>query len=55
MLYDLTHRGRTEIGALNARVVEFADAMGVGAEANRSLTILMRAAERRRRLQLGGR
>ena len=55
MLYDLTHRGRTEIGALNARVVEFADAMGVGAEANRSLTILMRAAERRRRLELGGR
>jgi 2-dehydropantoate 2-reductase len=43
---DLHVRGRTEIGALNGRIVELADAHGLDAETNRMLTRLIRAAER---------
>lgn len=53
MLYDLEHRGRTEIGALNGKVVELADKLGLDASMNRTLTDLISAAERIRR-QSGG-
>ena len=43
---DLHKRGRTEIGALNGRIVELADAHSLDAETNRMLTRLIRAAER---------
>jgi 2-dehydropantoate 2-reductase len=46
MLHDLHVRGRTEIGALNGRIVELADRFGLDAETNRMLTRLVRAAER---------
>ncbi|MGC1398102.1 ketopantoate reductase family protein [Candidatus Binatus sp.] len=46
MWHDLHVRGRTEIGALNGRIVELADAFGLEAETNRMLTRLIRAAER---------
>jgi 2-dehydropantoate 2-reductase len=46
MLHDLHVRGRTEIGALNGKVVELADRLGLEAETNRLLTRLIRAAER---------
>jgi 2-dehydropantoate 2-reductase len=46
MLHDLHVRGRTDIGALNGRIVELADRLGVGADTNRMLTGLIRAAER---------
>jgi 2-dehydropantoate 2-reductase len=46
MLHDLHVRGRTEIGALNGRVVELADQLGLEADTNRMLTGLIRAAER---------
>jgi 2-dehydropantoate 2-reductase len=46
MLYDLHVRGRTEIGALNGRIVELANRFGLDAETNRMLTRLVRAAER---------
>ena len=46
MLHDLHVRGRTDIGALNGRIVELADGLGLDAETNRILTRLMRAAER---------
>jgi 2-dehydropantoate 2-reductase len=46
MLHDLHVRGRTEIGALNGRIVELADRLGLDAETNRMLTRLVRAAER---------
>jgi 2-dehydropantoate 2-reductase len=46
MLHDLHVRGRTEIGALNGRIVELADRFGLDAETNRMLTRLIRAAER---------
>ena len=46
MLHDLHVRGRTDIGALNGRIVELADRLGVGADTNRMLTQLIRAAER---------
>ena len=49
MIRDLHVRGRTEIGALNGKIVELADRLGVGAETNRMLTRLIRAAERARR------
>lgn len=48
MLHDLRVRGRTEIGALNGRIVELADRLGLSAETNRVLTRLIRAAERAR-------
>jgi 2-dehydropantoate 2-reductase len=51
MLHDLETRGRTEIGALNGRVVELADRLGLPAEVNRMLTGLIRAAERLRNQQ----
>jgi 2-dehydropantoate 2-reductase len=46
MLADLEHRGRTEIGALNGRIVEMAAAAGLDAPANRIITALIRARER---------
>jgi 2-dehydropantoate 2-reductase len=46
MLHDLHVRGRTDIAALNGRIVELADRLGVDAETNRMLTRLIRAAER---------
>jgi 2-dehydropantoate 2-reductase len=46
MLYDLHVRGRTDIGALNGKIVELADRFGLDAETNRMLTRLIRAAER---------
>src|SRR5271169_570073 len=46
MLHDLHVRGRTDIGALNGRIVELADRFGIGADTNRMLTQLIRAAER---------
>jgi 2-dehydropantoate 2-reductase len=49
MLHDLRVRGRTEIGALNGRIVELADRLGLEAETNRMLTRLVRAAERAHR------
>ena len=42
MLRDLHVRGRTEIGALNGKIVELADRLGVGAETNRMLTRLIK-------------
>jgi 2-dehydropantoate 2-reductase len=49
MLADLEHRGRTEIGALNGKIVEIAEQLGLGAEMNRTITALVRASERLRR------
>ena len=46
MLHDLHVRGRTDIGALNGRIVELADRLEIGADTNRMLTGLIRAAER---------
>jgi 2-dehydropantoate 2-reductase len=46
MLHDLHVRGRTDIGALNGRIVELADRFGLEVETNRMLTRLIRAAER---------
>ncbi len=46
MLHDLHVRGRTDIGALNGKIVELADRLGLDAETNRMLTRLVRAAER---------
>jgi 2-dehydropantoate 2-reductase len=46
MLADLQRRGRTEIGALNGRIVEMAEALGLDAPANRTITALIRARER---------
>jgi 2-dehydropantoate 2-reductase len=49
MLGDLRHRGRTEIDALNGRIVELADQLGLRAEVNRTLVALIHALERRDR------
>jgi 2-dehydropantoate 2-reductase len=46
MLADLEHRGRTEIGALNGRIVEMAAGVGLEAPTNRMITALIRARER---------
>ncbi len=46
MLHDLHVRARTDIGALNGKIVELADQHGLDAETNRMLTRLIRAAER---------
>lgn len=46
MLADLEHRGRTEIGALNGRIVEMAASAGLDAPVNRMITALIRARER---------
>ncbi|MFZ0890245.1 MAG: ketopantoate reductase C-terminal domain-containing protein, partial [Candidatus Binataceae bacterium] len=52
MLGDLRRRGRTEIGALNGKLVEFADRLGLEADANRALLSLIRASERIRQLPI---
>jgi 2-dehydropantoate 2-reductase len=49
MLADLERRGRTEIGALNGKIAELAESMGLAADINRTLTGLIRASERQRR------
>ena len=46
MMHDLHVRGRTDISALNGKIVELADRIGLAAETNRTLTRLIRAAER---------
>jgi 2-dehydropantoate 2-reductase len=46
MLADLEYRGRTEIGALNGRIVEMAAEAGLDAPVNRIITALIRARER---------
>lgn len=49
MIADLERRGRTEIGALNGKIAELAESMGLAADINRTLTGLIRASERQRR------
>jgi 2-dehydropantoate 2-reductase len=49
MLTDLTRRGRTEIDALNGRIVQLAESLGLPADINRTLTRLIHASERARR------
>ncbi len=49
MLADLERRGRTEIGSLNGKIADLAQSMGLAADINRTLTGLIRAAERIRR------
>jgi ketopantoate reductase len=51
MLHDLHVRGRTEIAALNGKIVELAERFGLDAETNRMLTRLVRSAERARKEQ----
>jgi len=46
MLYDLEQRGRTDIMAMNGKVVELAARVGLRAQTNRMLTHLIRARER---------
>ena len=44
MLHDLHVRGRTDIGALNGKIVELRpDRLGLDAETNRMLTRLIRS------------
>jgi 2-dehydropantoate 2-reductase len=50
MLYDLKVRGRTEIGALNGKIVELALKNGIATPANAMLVRMIRAAERACRL-----
>ena len=54
MLADLERRGRTEIGALNGKIAELAESMGLAADINRTLTGLIRASERQRRRDIKG-
>ncbi len=49
MLYDLEQRGRTDVEALNGKVVELAERFGLDAPVNRMLTRLIRARERLRK------
>ena len=49
MLADLEMRGRTEIDAINGKVVELAQRLGLNAEINRTITGLIRASQRMRR------
>jgi 2-dehydropantoate 2-reductase len=51
MLHDLHVRGRTEIDALNGKIVELAEEFGLDASTNRMLTRLVRAGERARKEQ----
>lgn len=46
MLHDLHARGRTEIEALNGKIVKLAEQFGLDATTNRILTQLVRAGER---------
>jgi len=52
MLHDLHVRGRTEIDALNGKIVELAERFGLDAETNRMLARLVRAGERARKEQV---
>jgi 2-dehydropantoate 2-reductase len=49
MLYDLKNRGKTDIDALNGRIVELAEAAGLAAPVNRMLVRQVHAAQRRAR------
>jgi 2-dehydropantoate 2-reductase len=49
MLNDLRRRGRTDIDALNGKIVELGDKLGIQVAANRTLTRMIHAAERARR------
>ncbi len=51
MLHDLHVRGRTDIDALNGKIVELAERLGLDATTNRMLTRLVRAGERARKEQ----
>jgi 2-dehydropantoate 2-reductase len=53
MLYDLERRARTDVEALNGKVVELAERFGLEAPVNRMLTRLIRARERLQREKLG--
>jgi 2-dehydropantoate 2-reductase len=48
MLNDLRRRGRTDIDALNGKIVELGDKQGVAVTVNRALTRMIHAAERAR-------
>jgi 2-dehydropantoate 2-reductase len=48
MLNDLRRRGRTDIDALNGKIVELGDKLGVAVTVNRTLTRMIHAAERAR-------
>jgi 2-dehydropantoate 2-reductase len=52
MLLDLTARGHTDIDALNGKIVELADKLGLGAPANRMLVRMVHGAERKRAREL---
>ncbi len=52
MLLDLTGRGRTDIDALNGKIVELAEKLGLDAPANRMLVRLVHGAERKRAREL---
>jgi 2-dehydropantoate 2-reductase len=49
MLNDLRRRGRTDIDALNGKIAELGDKLGIAVTANRMLTRMIHAAERARR------
>jgi 2-dehydropantoate 2-reductase len=53
MLADLERRGRTEIDALNGKIVELADRLAIDAPVNRTLMRLIHARERIRAAALG--
>jgi 2-dehydropantoate 2-reductase len=53
MLLDLTGRGRTDIDALNGKIVELAEKSGLDAAANRMLVRMVHGAERKRARELG--
>ncbi len=55
MLYDLKNRGRTDVDALNGKIVELAEVNGLTAPVNRTLVREVHAAERRASLQKGER
>lgn len=54
MIQDLKRRGRTEIDALNGKIVELAERLGLKAEVNRTLTSLIHASERIRQRRIQG-
>jgi 2-dehydropantoate 2-reductase len=53
MLLDLTERGRTDIDALNGKIVELAEKLGLDAPTNRMLVRMVHGAERKRSRELG--
>jgi 2-dehydropantoate 2-reductase len=53
MLYDLKHRGRTDVDSLNGKIVELADHLELRAPVNRILARQIHAAERAARARKG--